>query len=108
MWLEFMEQLFFNNDKITKVVIPGSVKKISNMSFNGCENLTKVIIEEGVESIGGDCFAGCDNLEKVTIKLSSVKKIDTNSFGLCGKLTDVDFKGDSLNREMGIYKYTMA
>lgn len=71
------------------------MKKISNMSFNGCENLTEVIIEEGVESIGGDCFTGCDNLEKVTIP-STVKKIDTNSFGLCGKLTDVDFKGDSL------------
>ncbi len=53
---------------LTKIKIPGSVKKIGyswgwqNVNaqvFNGCSNLEEVILEEGIEEIAGRAFDAC-------------------------------------------------
>ncbi|MGN0144776.1 MAG: leucine-rich repeat protein [Clostridium sp.] len=103
---EISEQLFFGNDKITKITIPGTVKKINCGAFIGCRNLVEVNIEEGVEFIGSDCFAQCDNLKKANIP-SSVKEIEGNSFEYCEKLSDIEFKADSPKIGRGAFKGTL-
>ena len=41
---------------LEEVEIAGSVKRIEDYAFYGCENLSKVTINEGVESLGSAIF----------------------------------------------------
>ena len=64
-------RMFRNNDNITKVYLPNSIKTIYNAAFSGCDNLTYVDASgvSGVKSYAdtnGDAwFNGCVNLETV-------------------------------------------
>jgi len=58
---------FAGNNKIKKVIIPKSIKRICNDAFYGCKNLTEVIIEESDSpiDIGMGAFFGCDKLNAI-------------------------------------------
>ncbi len=79
--------LFANHLKLTvafdSVTIGGSVKRIGDRAFTGCDVTGEIIIEDGVEEIGFEAFAGINkNLEWIpkVILPDSVKKIGTNAF----------------------------
>lgn len=76
-----------------KALIPAQingqpVKEIANRAFYDEDRLTSLIIPEGVTSIGSYAFHGCDNLTSVTLP-STLKTIDDGAFGDCKKLTSV-------------------
>ena len=50
------EYAFYDNDKITSVIIPNSVTSIGNSAFYGCYKLTSVTIPNNVTRIGKDAF----------------------------------------------------
>ena len=50
---------------ISSVVIPASVKRISESAFYGCAGLKTVTIGAGVEYIGSYAFLGCSNVTDV-------------------------------------------
>ena len=72
------EYAFENNDKITSVLIPGSVKVIARDAFDECRELKSLTIQEGVESIGNYAFGGCA-LEAIAIP-SSLVDLDSGAF----------------------------
>ena len=43
-------------------MIPDSVKKIGESSFEGCTNLTSITIPDSVKEIGESSFEGCESL----------------------------------------------
>ena len=55
------------------VVIPDTVKKISNKAFQNIWDMTSVIIPDTVTEIGKEAFEGCSDLISVTIP-AGVKK----------------------------------
>lgn len=60
--LESMDNIprgFLSGSGITKVTIPGNIKKIGADAFKNCESLVQVIIEDGVETLDNYCFQGC-------------------------------------------------
>ncbi len=79
-------------DRITKVSIPDSVKKIGNGAFMECTALTKVEIPFGVTQLGDAVFWECINLKTVCVA-GDVKAIGANAFGECPKLTLYCAKG---------------
>ena len=70
------------------VVIPDTVKKISNKAFQSIWGMTSVIIPDTVTEIGKEAFEGCSDLISVTIP-ASVKKICDKAFKNCPKLKAV-------------------
>lgn len=72
---------------LTKVKIPGSVKKIgvgyngygNCQTFNGCSNIETVVLEEGLEEIGGRVFDACSKVKEWKLP-KSLKKIGSGAF----------------------------
>ena len=58
---------FYNCESLNSVIIPNSVKTITNDAFRGCENLKSITLSNKLESIGKGAFTYCYNLEFVYI-----------------------------------------
>ena len=71
-------------------VIPtnGSVTKIGDISFWGCENLTNISIPDGITSIGVSAFIYCNGLASIAIP-ASVTSIADNAFFGCSGLSSI-------------------
>lgn len=66
---------FVNNKKLTKVVIPTSIRNIGKQAFSGCKNLKSITIKTPYltnKSVGAKAFKGIH--AKATIKVSKKQK----------------------------------
>lgn len=81
---------FYNYDKLTSVKIPSTVNRINKSAFAACSNLTDLTIEEGVKTFGSFVFSDCDALTSVTIP-ASITSIGNNVFEECDTLTKAVF-----------------
>lgn len=86
---EMPSGMFSDNDVLYSIVIPGTVKTISDYAFYYAENLYEVIIEDGVENIGNSAFYGCRNLARVRLPETLVSIGDYAFYG-CADLTEID------------------
>ncbi|MBR2372555.1 MAG: leucine-rich repeat protein, partial [Clostridia bacterium] len=59
--------LYFNNTKVTGLVIPNDVTEIKAYAFYNFDSITSVTIPNSVTSIGSNAFANCDSLDSVYI-----------------------------------------
>ncbi len=75
-------RLFVNGKEIKNLIIPNSIRKISDNSFNGCGSLVTVTISNSVTSIGDGAFSGCSSLTSVDIP-NSVTTIGRSAFRGC-------------------------
>ena len=89
--------LYIGGKKIEgELVVPNSVKSISDSAFCGRIGLTSVTIPDSVTSIGEEAFDGCTGLTSVTIG-NSVTRIGDRAFSYCTGLVSVTF-GNSVTR----------
>ena len=87
---DIAEEVFYNNDKITRVIIPSTVVNIGYRAFYGCDNITSVeFLGNGLEIISEGAFEGCGNLVNFTLP-SSLKIIGEKAFYGCKKITTVN------------------
>ncbi len=73
-------------------VIPtdGSVTKIGDKAFYGCEQLTEINIPASVISIGNEAFYDCEALSSVAFAEScSLESIGASAFKYCVSLTEI-------------------
>ncbi len=75
-------------DNLLTVDIAGSVKKIGEGAFQGCDKLIRLDIGDGVEDIGSYAFRSCGSLEQVVIP-DSVTALGASAFASAGKLNTV-------------------
>ena len=71
-------------------VIPsdGSILKIGDFAFKGCDGITEVIIPKSVVSIGIDAFKECSGLTSIEIP-NSVMNVESGAFMLCSGLNSL-------------------
>ncbi|MBQ8320136.1 MAG: leucine-rich repeat protein, partial [Clostridia bacterium] len=100
--LYYAKNLYLNNNLVTELVIPDSVKSIGYGVFYNCSSLTSVVIGDGVTSIGDSAFDNCWNLTSVVIP-DSVTSIGEYAFRDCDGLTSVVI-GDSVT-SIGNYAF---
>ena len=81
-------------NKVTKLIIPGTIKKVYRIADDNL-NLREVIIQEGLEQLGAfsfadqyQPFAGCKNLSKVQLP-NSLKVIEERCFAGCASLKSI-------------------
>ena len=79
---------YFENSKITELIIPNSVTSIGELAFSNCPSLTSVTIGDSVTEIGDYAFYNCNSLISVTIP-NSVTSIGREAFYGCTSLTSV-------------------
>ena len=99
--------LYIGGKKVEgELVVPNSVKSISDSAFSYCEGLTSVIIADSVTSIGTWAFSYCTGLTSVTIG-NSVMRIGDWAFSYCKGLVSVTF-GNSVTRigDLAFWKCT--
>lgn len=80
---------FYECSSLTSVNIPNSVTSIGTYAFAGCSSLTLVNIPNNVTSIGDDVFNGCTSLKSINIP-NSVTSIGIGTFYHCSSLTSID------------------
>jgi len=76
------------DDRITSVVIPGTVKELGNFCFTNCSNLKKVVMKDGVTVISSYAFQNCTSLTEVAIP-DSVTTIEDQAFTGDTALTEI-------------------
>ena len=86
---ELAEKCFSDNQTITSLVIPSSVKTIGDRAFYQCKNMQSLTLSEGLETIGDRSFTRCVALESLTIP-STVARIYEAAFYDCTGLQIVE------------------
>ncbi len=87
--LYYAQKLYMNDELVTNLVIPDSVKSISSFAFSGCTGLTSVVIPNSVTSIRDCAFEKCSSLTSVSIP-TSVISVGSSAFSGCTGLTKVN------------------
>ncbi len=89
-----------NNNKLTSINIPNSVKSIGEFAFSGCTYLSSIVIPASVTSIEMNAFRRNSNLTSVTFTGSTPPTLGSNSsYGNCFPFQDC---GCVLNNNKGI------
>ena len=88
--LENVQNVYFDNEKITDLVIPNGVDTIGDYTFaHPC--FSSVVIPNSVKLIGESAFRR-SSLTSITLP-KSIKKIGNSAFRGCASLTSVDIPG---------------
>ena len=80
---------FKDFDRITKAVLPRTIKYICLGAFHGCKRLRSINLPAGLRFIESWAFAGCESLTSIDIP-EGVKRIETQTFYKCTKLKTVN------------------
>ena len=86
--LYYAENVYFNGELITNLVIPDTVTEIKPYAFSGYTSLESVTVSEGVKSIGERAFSWCTKLTDLTIG-NGVKSIGEGAFYECTNLAEL-------------------
>ncbi len=86
--VKYIAGAFQENSAITSVVVPESVIRVRNSSFQGCKNLEKVEFKGDNTFLDSAVFANCYTLSSVTLP-AALKVLERQTFIACYKLTDI-------------------
>ncbi len=93
------EDAFFDNQTVSKIVLPNTITDIGRGAFYKCTALKQINLPNSLENIGEEAFSYCESLTSITLP-ESVKRINDKTFVYCTKLETinlerVDYIGDS-------------
>ncbi len=93
-YCEINEFTFYGIERklITKVIVPESIKRISEAAFRGFINLKEINLPDNIMIIRRSIFEDCQSLESLVIPLN-VRKIEDYAFNGCKSLKAVDIYG---------------
>ncbi len=90
------DNLFLNNNDITKVNIPEGFDYIPFGTFSNCENLKEVNIPNSITTIGNNAFENCTSLTEVFIP-ANVTNINFAAFAGCSSLSEIKVDNNNKN-----------
>lgn len=88
--IKISDNTFDSNTKITKVIIPDSIKALGKNVFAKCTSLQEVVFEgvSLIEEIPANTFYKCKALKSITIP-PAVKRIGEYAFYQCTNITEL-------------------
>ncbi len=81
--------IFKDNQKITSVKLPNSLRWIEMYAFSGCTNLTSVSFPKTLKQIKNFAFEGCSNLTHITLDTDGELGLGYEAFKNCEKLESI-------------------
>ncbi|MBD5112739.1 MAG: leucine-rich repeat domain-containing protein [Ruminococcaceae bacterium] len=75
--------------KITKIIIPDTIKRIDEYAFLKCFSLTEINIPDGITEISDCMFMYCEKLKSIKLP-ESVTKIGAGAFSHCENLKSAE------------------
>lgn len=75
----------FNNGKIPA---DGSITRLGEYAFAGCEELTSIIVPDCIEVIGSSAFSNCEKLQTITL-LAGLTVVRSSLFSGCTELSSI-------------------
>lgn len=78
-------------NNIHTLILPESVKTISDGAFSGSTSLLSVSFSEGLEKIGDEAFMNCKEIKKIVLP-ESINEIGMKAFLNCSNLESIDLK----------------
>lgn len=84
----YIPEGFFNESKLTEIVIPDSVEEIGEGAFSSCQLLENVTFGKSVKIIGDSAFEDCPVLCEVELP-NSLEEIGQCAFVSCESLTEI-------------------
>ncbi len=78
-------EAFEENDKITKLSLPKTLKVIDAYAFWGCDNLSSVSLGSGLKTVGDYVFTNCKGLTEISLP-SNIRSIGIQAFADCTNL----------------------
>ena len=92
---DYMPQTVFFGKKLTKLVLPASLKEIGDYAFAD-NSFASVTLPESVVAIGNFAFYDCDELTSIQLS-ASLQEIGEYSFAECGSLAVADLSNTSFD-----------
>lgn len=86
---------FYGCSSLTELELPESLQEIANTVFYECTSLKSIEIPDGVEMIWGYTFYGCSNLEHIYIPKSVHTITNYDAFEGCYRLTITGYAGSA-------------
>ena len=83
------ERAFDENERLTDIVFPDSLKKIGISAFSMCSRLRNISFAEGLVEIEYSAFYACDNLTALSLP-KGLERIGDGAFRGCGHLQTVE------------------
>ena len=93
---------FYNDSRITRVVINSGVKSIGSNAFNGCVNIESITIPYDVSYIGPNAFHACLELKSITIPDSGIS-IGYEAFQGCTSLESITIPSSDTSIGLGAF-----
>ena len=80
--------LYYYGKTKTEVVIPDSVTKIGDNTFQSIQHITSIVIPSSVKRIGFGAFYNCSKLEQIVLP-DTIRSIEDNTFEYCINLKNI-------------------
>ncbi len=94
--IEIVDWVVYENGEVSdvrRITLPGSIRKIGEYAFTGCEWLEEVDMSDGLLWIENAAFADCKNLKSIEIP-ESVVYIGNRVFSGCALLEEIDLPAE--------------
>ena len=82
------DKAFYNNKKLTSLVIEGGITSIGKNAFAKCAELTSITLPDTVTELGEYAFQSCKKLTSITLP-ESITVLKPYTFSWCNSLTSV-------------------
>lgn len=90
------KEAFLNCQRVTSIVLPGSIELIGSNAFMNCRSLSSINIPDSVVRIEGLAFMNCSNLTSLHIP-AGVRVIGMFAFSGCDGISRFDVARDNVN-----------
>ncbi|MBQ9106550.1 MAG: leucine-rich repeat domain-containing protein [Clostridia bacterium] len=87
-----IDRCFWENETIVSVMIPPTVKEVSNGAFTRCTSLKTVCLFNGIEAIKIEAFLECTSLENIVLP-ETLTQICNSAFYKCTSLKHITIPG---------------
>lgn len=82
---ELGNSAFYNAEKLRRVNLPSSIKKIDDYAFDNCYLLESPLLPAGIEFIGFNAFSDCESIKSLILP-NSLVEIESNAFERCSAI----------------------
>ena len=96
------DECFKSQRKITKVILPDTLKRMGDSVFEGCESLLSISLPAGIKQIPYGTFRECEKLSSIQMG-NKVTEIEKSAFYNCISLKKISLPGTL--QEIGDYAF---